>query len=99
MLEEVRVFGSDGHAAVDTTRGTLTIFQNDGAIREEPPLATDERYPLQATAQRLVDVLLGRADVLVSGDLGRLTVEFLAAARESAQSGGIVPLPPAPDPG
>jgi predicted dehydrogenase len=92
-VEEIRVFGSDGHAAVDTTRGTLTVFLNDGTVREEPPLTADERYPLQQTARHLVDVLLGRAEVLVSGDLGLLTVEFLAAARESAQSGQIVQMP------
>jgi predicted dehydrogenase len=97
-VEEIRVFGSAGHAAVDTTRGTLTVYLNDGTVREEPPLAADERYPLRQTAQHLVDVLLGRADVHVSGDLGLLTVEFLAAARESARSGRIVPLLAAADP-
>jgi predicted dehydrogenase len=94
-IEEIRIFGSAGHAALDTTRGTLTVFHNDGAVREEPPLSAAEQYPLQQTSQHLVDVILGRADVLVSGELGLLTVEFLAAARESAQSGQIVPIPPA----
>jgi predicted dehydrogenase len=92
-VEEIRIFGSNGHAAIDTTRGTLTVFFNDGTIREETPLAAGERYPLQKTSQHLVDVILGRAGVLVSGDLGRLTVEFLAAARASAQTGQIVSMP------
>jgi predicted dehydrogenase len=56
-LEEIRIFGSDGHAAVDTTRGTLTVFLNDGTVREEPPLSAAERYPLQTTSQHLVDVI------------------------------------------
>ena len=71
----------------------MSVFFNDGTIREEPPLSADEQYPLRKTSQYLVDVILGRAEVLVSGDLGLFTVEFLAAARESAQSGQIVPLP------
>lgn len=98
-IEEIRIFGSNGHAAIDTTRDTLSVFFNDGTIREEPPLSAEERYPLQKTSQHLVDVILGRAAVLVSGDLGLLTVEFLAAARESAQTGQIVQIPTANDRG
>jgi predicted dehydrogenase len=94
-LEEIRIFGSAGHAEVDTTRGTLTIYFAGGAVREEPPLTADERYPMQKTSQHLVDVILGRAEPLVTGDLGLLTVEFLAAARESSKTGEIVPMPTA----
>jgi predicted dehydrogenase len=98
-VEEIRIFGSKGHAAIDTTRGTLTVFAADGGIREETPLAADERYPLQKPSHQLVDVILGRGDVLVPGELGRLTVDFLAAARESARSGRIVAMPAASGPG
>jgi predicted dehydrogenase len=91
-VEEDRIFGSAGHAQVDTTRGTLSIHLNDGTVREEPPLADDERYPMHQTARQLVDTILGRSPVLVSGELGLLTVEFLAAALESAKTGQSVTL-------
>ena len=89
-IEELRIFGSDGHAQVDTTRGTLTIHRNDGSTQEEPPLTDEERYPLFQTSRQLVDTILGRSPVLVSGELGLLTVEFLAAALESARTGNTV---------
>ena len=86
-LEEIRIFGSAGHALVDTTGGTLAIHGADGSIRAEPPLTDEERYPLFQTARHLVDVIRGKGQVLVSGELGLLTVEFLAAALESARTG------------
>ena len=94
-VEEIRIFGSAGHAAIDTTRGALAIYTADGATRDETPLTAEEQYPLQKTSQHLVDVILGRAAPLVTGDLGLLTVEFLAAARESSQTGQIVEMPAA----
>jgi predicted dehydrogenase len=91
-IEEIRIFGSGGHAQVDTTRGTLTVHRNDGSIHEEPPLTDEERYPMYQTSRQLVDTILGRSPVLVSGELGLLTVEFLAAALESAKTGQSVTL-------
>jgi hypothetical protein len=40
-----------------------------------------------------VDTYLGKSPVHASGDLGLLTVEFLAAAIESARTGQVVHLP------
>ncbi len=89
-IEEIRIFGSKAHAVHDSVRGTLTIYFADGSIEEVPDLDQSEKYPLQKTSQHLVDVILGREDQLVSPELGLLTVEFLAAARESAATGRIV---------
>jgi predicted dehydrogenase len=85
VIEEYRVFGSNGHALLDTARGTLVIHRNDGSSIEETPLTADERYPLYQTSRQLVDTILGRGPALVDGELGLLTVEFLAAALESAR--------------
>lgn len=93
VIEEYRVFGSNGHALVDTTNGTLVIHFNDGTSRAEPPIEPEDRYPLQQTSRQLVDTILGRSPVLVSGELGLLTVEFLAAALESAQTRQVVQMP------
>jgi predicted dehydrogenase len=92
VMEEYRIFGSNGHAALDTSKGTLEVFSNDGTVRQETPLSDDERYPLHLTSRQLVDTFLGKSPVLASGDLGLLTVEFLAAALESARTGRVVHL-------
>jgi predicted dehydrogenase len=86
-VEEYRIFGTEGHAALSTSEGTLTLKSYAGGSRTELPLEPTEIYPAHAPAQRLVDAILGRAPVAVPGELGLLTVEFLAAARESATTG------------
>lgn len=93
VIEEYRIFGSKGHALVDTAHGTLGVYFADGTRREETPLTADEQYPARRTAGQLVDTILGRSPVLVPGELGLLTVEFLAAALESARTGQVVRLP------
>ena len=93
VIEEYRIFGSKGHAALDTSKGTLEIFFNDGTVRKETPLADDEFYPAHLTSRQLVDTFLGKSPVHASGDLGLVTVEFLAAALESARTGQVVELP------
>jgi predicted dehydrogenase len=95
VIEEYRIFGSKAHALVDTARGTLGLYFADGSVREEPPLTTEEQYPARQTARQLVDTILGRSPALVTGELGLLTVEFLAAALESARTGRVVRLPDA----
>jgi hypothetical protein len=87
-----RIFGSAGHALVDATNGTLAIHFADGSIREEPPLGESERASMRQSAWQIVDVILGNGEVLVGGELGLLTVEFLAAAMQSARTGAEVPL-------
>lgn len=93
VIEEYRIFGSTGHALVDTANGTLAIHDRDGTSRVEPPLSAEEQYPARQTARQLVDTILGRSPALVTGDLGLLTVEFLAAALESSRTGQVVRLP------
>jgi predicted dehydrogenase len=92
-VEEHRIFGNKGYALIDTAKGTLTIFFDDGSVREEPPLSAEEQYPLRQTSRQLVDTILGRSPVVVSGDLGLLTVQFLAVALESAREGRVVTMP------
>lgn len=93
VIEEYRIFGGTGHALVDTARGTLGIYYADGTVRDEPPLSAEEQYPARRPARHLVDTILGRSPALVSGELGLLTVAFLAAALESARTGQVVRMP------
>lgn len=96
-IEGHQIFGSNGHAVISISEGTLEISLNDGSVRTESPLEGDEQYPLHQTSRQLVDTILGRGPVIASGELGLQTVEFLAAALESAREGRIVELP-APSP-
>ena len=43
--------------------------------------------------RQLVDTVLGISPVQVPGELGLLTVEFLAAALESARTGKVIQVP------
>ncbi len=85
-VEEYRLFGSAGHALLDTRAGTLRVEFNDGRTLEPPPLDADEIYPAHAPAERLVDALVAGKPVLVPGELGLLTVELLAAAEASSRT-------------
>lgn len=89
-VEGHTIFGSRGHAQIDIRNGTLDFTLYDGRSIVETPLEPDEIYPLQATSRQLVDTFLGRSPAVATGELGALTVEFLDAARRSAQSGQIV---------
>lgn len=89
-VEGHTIFGARGHAQIDIRNGTLDIVMYDGRAIIESPLEPNEIYPLQATSRQLVDTFLGRSPAVATGELGALTVEFLDAARRSAQSGQIV---------
>jgi predicted dehydrogenase len=85
-IEEYRLFGSQGHASLDTRAGTLRIDLYDEPALEPAPLETHEVYPAHAPATRLVDAIVDDAPVVATGELGLLTVELLAAARASSQT-------------
>jgi len=89
-VEGHTIFGSRGHARIDIQKGLLDMVMYDGRNFVEPPLADYEIYPLHATSRQLVDTFLGRSPAVATGELGALTVEFLDAARRSAQTGQIV---------
>ena len=86
-VEEYRLFGSEGHALLDTSGGSLRVeLYGEPETIEPPPLEQDEIYPAHAPATRLVDAIVDDAPVVATGELGLLTVELLAAARSSAQA-------------
>ncbi len=94
-VEEYRLFGSQGHALLDTQAGTLRVeLYEDGRTIEPAPLEPHEIYPADAPVTRLVDAIVDDAPVIATGELGLLTVELLAAARASAQTAAPVTLQP-----
>jgi hypothetical protein len=96
-VEEYRIFGTAGHALLNTSEGTLVVSRAGSGKGEEPPLDEEEIYPLYAPAKRLVDGILDR-EVSDTADLGLLTVEVLAAARASAETSAVVALADRPAP-
>lgn len=91
-VEGSSIFGTRGHARIDIHKGLLDIVMYDGRSIIEPPLEPHEIYPRQATSRQLVDTFLGRSPAVAPGELGALTVDFLDAARRSAETGQIVRL-------
>jgi predicted dehydrogenase len=81
---EYRIYGTAGYALLDPMAGTCRVHQSDGAIESLDETPPDERYPKEATARHLVDVLLGRDENRSGPDIGVRTVELLDAAYRSA---------------
>jgi predicted dehydrogenase len=86
-VERIELFGDRGHAGYDMGKGTLSIRRYDGGTLDDGVGSESERYPRAAPSERLVAALRGEAGVLVSGELGRLTTEFVTAALKSAETG------------
>ena len=91
-VERIELFGDRGHAAYDMAGGTLSVRGYDGTSLDDRVEAESERYPRTAPSARLVAALAGDAGVLVGGDVGLLTVEFIGAAARSIETGGPVTL-------
>jgi predicted dehydrogenase len=88
---DYRIFGTEGYVMLDVLDGTCTIYSNDGTVQRLDPTPPDRRYPQEATARHLVDLLLGRATVNISpAEFGVRTVELLEAAYRSAGEGRMI---------
>jgi predicted dehydrogenase len=88
---ELRIYGSEGYALIDSMAGTCSIYYNDGSIEHFDEVAADRRYPLEATSRHLVDLILDdRAINVSSGEIGARTVELLDAAYRSAAERRVV---------
>jgi predicted dehydrogenase len=86
-VERIALLGDRGHAEYDMGMGTLSVCRHDGRTVHGAVGSEVERYPRAAPSERLVAALRGEAGVLVGGQLGLLTTEFLSAALRSAQTG------------
>lgn len=87
---EIRLYGEGGYALLDPQAGTCAIHHTDGRIEHLDPTPPDARYPREATARHLADLLLGRAKNLSDATTGIRTVELLDAAYRSATEGRVV---------
>jgi predicted dehydrogenase len=90
---ELRVYGSDGYALLDAMAGRCSIFYNDGSVEQLDEVAVERRYPLEAPARHLVDLILADGDSVTNrstGEIGARTVELLEAAYRSAAERRVV---------
>jgi predicted dehydrogenase len=90
---ELRMYGSGGYALLDPMAGTCCIYYNDGSVEQFDEVPADRRYPLEAPARHLVDLVLDAGDSPVNlspGEIGARTVELLDAAYRSAAERRVV---------
>lgn len=85
---DIRVYCADGYLLLEQVQGTLTVRRHDGTEQRYGPLQDDEVYPRFATANHLVDVILGQASNGSPAEVGLRVVEILDAAYRSAGAGG-----------
>jgi predicted dehydrogenase len=88
---ELRIYGSAGYALIDAFAGSCTIYYDDGSIERFDDVGPERRYPLEAPARHLVDLILDEGALNVSdGEIGARTVELLDAAYRSAAERRVV---------
>jgi predicted dehydrogenase len=86
-MVDLQVYCEHGSVDMNVISGVIHIHRRDGAA-ETSQVPDEERYPRFATAQNLVDVVLGRAANGSPVEAGWRTVELLDAAYQSAAKSG-----------
>jgi predicted dehydrogenase len=86
---DLQIYCAGGGIDLDMVTATAQIRGADGYREDVKPTDPHEpSYPSTATADNLVDIVLGRAPNGSPGEIGWRTVEILDAAYRSAQAGG-----------
>jgi predicted dehydrogenase len=87
---EVRAIGSEGQIHLDLERARLWLYRGEDDDRELPFEPGDGVYNCDGPPHTLVDLALGNEAANCSpGELGARTVELLAAAYRSANTGAL----------
>jgi predicted dehydrogenase len=85
---EIRIYCENGYLILEQVQSTLYVRRHDGTESRFGPLPPDDRYPRFATANNLVDCILGRGKNQSPGSVGARVVELLEAAYLSASETG-----------
>ena len=85
---EVQIYCEQGRIVLEEIQSTLYVRKHDGAEQRFGPLPADQRYPMHAPANNLVDIILGRGENGSPAETGVRVVELLDAAYRSAEKGG-----------
>ena len=85
---DLRLFGDEGNVMLDVERERLEVRRHDGKHQhfDVPPGEGD--YLCEEPPNRFVDLILGKGENDLPGDVGARTVELIEAMHKSAQSGG-----------
>lgn len=86
LRHDVWVYGDKGYIYLDAQRGAATLVQS--STEETYATGDSGTYPTDAAIRNFVEAIQGGAPVGSSGDIGRRSVELVAAAYESARRGG-----------
>lgn len=91
-FEQLAVFGTQGHAVLDTAAGELDLWTAGG--RESADVLDGlDRFPQQMPSRHLVDCYLDDLDPIADGRLGVATTSVIHALLESARSGTSIDIP------
>jgi predicted dehydrogenase len=85
---DIEIFCERGRLSLKQGQSLLYVRKADGTELNEGPLPPDDRYPRDAPANNLVDVILGRGQNVSPAEIGVRVVEILDAAYRSAANGG-----------
>jgi predicted dehydrogenase len=96
---EYRIFGETGHVVFDVNTAHALVHDRNGGERRLPSLDPARRYPEDAPANNLVDIVLGRDTTGSPPEVGLLVVRFLAAMYASGHERRVVDLPALDAPG
>jgi len=101
---DLQLYCAEGWIDIDEAAGAARMCTGKG-LHEETLTGDTRHYHRHATTNNFVEVVLGRAENHVSGEIGWRAVELLDAAYRSAQAGGAAvdvetlysprPIPPA----
>jgi predicted dehydrogenase len=86
---ELQVYCENGRLTLNHIDGTLYVRKPDGSELRYGPLAPEDRYPMHAPSNNLVNVILGKAKNESPAHVGVRVVELLDAAYRSSEAGGM----------
>ncbi|MBX3051864.1 MAG: Gfo/Idh/MocA family oxidoreductase [Caldilineaceae bacterium] len=84
---DMQLYWEEGWIDIDEAAGTARV-QSGGALEELALTDENRNYYRHATTNNFVDIILGRAENHVSGEIGWRAVELLDAAYRSAANNG-----------
>lgn len=87
-VNELQVYCEHGRLMLEHMTGTLYIRKHDGTETHYDPVPAADRYPMFATGDNLVDVILGKGVNQSPAEVGVRVVELLDAAYRSAAEEG-----------
>lgn len=87
-VNELQVYCEHGRLTLEHMSGTLYVRKHDGTETHYEPTPAADRYPMYATGDNLVNVIVGKGANESPAEVGVRVVELLDAAYRSAAEDG-----------